>query len=69
MSGDPSIITGVWHSIYTYESSSRGAMFTDERGILIARLRTQVTGMSLDAGEFGRLRMDLNTEGRLVTVS
>ena len=68
MTEGPSIVPGIWHSVYTYGSSSRNATFTDERDILMAKVRTQMTGMSLES-DVGRLRMQLSTEGRLVTAS
>lgn len=68
MNEGPSLTPGIWHSVYEYESSSRGQTFTDERDMLIAAPRGQVMAMSLDE-PFGRLWLQLSAAGHIVTAS
>lgn len=68
MNNDPAIVRGIWHSVYSYESSGRVGTFTDERDMLVAVLAGHTSASSLEE-RFGSLRLDLQAAGRLIAAT
>ena len=68
MNEGPNVPFGIWRSVYTYKSSSRAGIFTDERDVLMHLLRTRLMVVSLEPDP-SALQMQLMPSGRLVAAS
>jgi hypothetical protein len=60
-----SLIPGTWHSVYEYESSSRGQTLTDERDVTLSLEDGGVRVSSLP-GSPSLLEMELAFRGRIL---
>jgi hypothetical protein len=64
MNEGPSLIPGTWHSVYEYESSSRGQTLTDERDVTVSLEGGQVRVNSFPDSP-SRLAMELTIRERV----
>jgi hypothetical protein len=65
MNEGPSLIPGIWHSVYVYESSSRDQVLTDERNVTLSLEGAGVRVSSLP-GSPSLLEMELAFRGRVL---
>ena len=60
-------LNGVWLSKYQYESSGRGATFSNAHYLLLVQHGDKIQGRALPGTTDGRLLMDLTVNGSVIT--
>lgn len=64
---DPAPLNGIWLSTYEYESSGRGAWFSNQHYVLVIQRGARVQVRSLPKTASGRMIMDLTVNGQAIT--
>jgi hypothetical protein len=60
-------LTGIWHSRYVYQSSSRNRTFEGEHYVVVRRQGGRLVGQSLPHSMDSQLRLDLSVDGSIAT--
>ncbi|RJQ79630.1 hypothetical protein [Amycolatopsis panacis] len=60
-------LSGIWHSRYRYTSTGRAKTFESEHYVLLRHVDDRLSGESLPVNNGSRLRLDLLTNGSVVT--
>jgi transcriptional regulator with XRE-family HTH domain len=60
-------LNGIWRSTYEYESSGRGAWYTNAHYVMVLQHGTRLQVRSLPKTAGGRLLMDLTANGQAIT--